>query len=528
MDIVNIPRKYLLGLVVVMIVILVTVITTNPGTLKFQDDTDYEAQKLVAANEARQYQALLDSLQPDYQSSQQMLKKIATEDLVRQEVQSALYTNQRVNIPTVATADLTLNNRTDKAAVVDYLNRLGSVLSNYNQQAEAGVNQTFADNPDSAQISSAERKTKELSQSLRGLAVPTDAVEMHKAYIVTYDTFGSFLDIAGNYATGTNTDPWPSVYGQYATIDNQLGVANSQFLKISEKFALGPDDFNKVERGLSLIKPAQAQFGVGITTVIDIKAAAEVGIRAGLARSFARFATTMLDKLVAHIEKSFAIASQLYYSQDLGRYYSVEYMKKFVSDPAEQDIIQKFLPEYFCTNQSKDELKKIFTAKARVNQGTDIIIDPSDPQFLNKLAKLGGDEKNYEGWWEDYYSSLASETQQAAEAAATKEVLSPGLKSGRDLVNGQINKTMAAIFNTQEAAIAGTINLGTNNADNAVSQLVAGIVENMVNKFIFTAIGAGSSSSGGIAVIQEQNVCLKVPQIKPIAAIGQTGYESPN
>lgn len=522
MDITNIPRKYLLGLIVVMVAILVTVVSVNPGSFVFNDKTDYEAQRKAAAEEARQYQALLDSIQPDYQASQQLLKKIATEDIVRDEVESTLNVNQKITIPTIANSEITLNGRNDKPTVVDYLSRLGSMVTNYNEQTQVGINQTFAENPDTAQIVSAQTKTKILANNIRGLAVPPDAAEMHKAYIVAYDTYSSFLGTANNYSNGTNPNPWSTVYGDYSIIDNRLGVADDELQKLSEKFALTPDDF-KDQPGFAFVKEAHAQFG--FTTVIDIKRLAEAGIRAGLARSFAKFATTMLEKLVGQIEKTFAIASQLYYSQDLGRYYSVEYMKKFVADPTEQDIIQKFLPQYFCTNTKPADLKKIFTAKARANQGTDIVIDPSDPQFLNKLAKLGGDEKNYANWWEEYYTSLAATTQANAETAATKEVLSPGLKTGRDIVNGQINKTMASIFNTQEAAISGTINLGTNNAENAVSSIVASIVENMVNKFVFTPLGGGSSSGGGIGVLGESNVCLKTPQIKPIAPLAQSGYE---
>ena len=46
----------------------------------------------------------------------------------------------------------------------------------------------------------------------------------------------------------------------------------------------------------------------------------------------------------------------------------------------------------------------------------------------------------------------------------------------------------------------------------------------MVYKFVFTPLGGGSSS-GGIGVLGETNVCLKTPQIKPIAPLVQTGYE---
>lgn len=537
MDMTNIPRKYLLGLIGVMLVILITIVTVNPGNFAFRDATDYDAQRKIVEDEVRQYQALLDAIQPNYLASQQLLEKIATEDIVRTEVNAALNANQKVVIPTVADSEIVIESRTDKAAVVDYLNRLGSMITNHNEQTQVAVNQTFADSADVAQILAAQQQTKTLANNIRGMPVPRDATEMHKAYITTFDTFSSFLNTAGSYSQGTALEPWPQIYGQYTVIDNKLGAAQSEFTRLSNKFSLTPEDFNIAANGndnahnndgLVFINTANAQIGFGVQLVTDIWAKAEAGIRAGLARSFAKFATTMLAKLVAQIEKSFAIASQLYYSQDLGRYYSVEYMKKFVADPTEQDIIQKFLPQYFCVDPNPGELRQIFTAKARANQGTDLVLDPNDPQFLTKLAKLGGDERNYPEWWEDYYTTLANQTRSSAESAATKEVLSPGLKSGRDLVNGQINKTMASIFNTQEAAISGTIQLGTSNADNAISQIVAGIVENMVNQFVFTPIGGGTAGGNGIGIIKEQNVCLRTAQINPIAPIAQTNYQPEN
>ncbi len=531
MNISNIPRTYLLGAILLMVVALIGITAFNPGSLIFKDQTDYEAQRKLAQQEAQQYQAMLDSVSPDYEASQQLLKKIASEDIVREEVETALNVNQRVVVPVVATADLTIAPRGDRAEVVDYVSRLGSMINNYNQESRPAVNQIFGDNSDANTITTAATSTKALADNIRGLPVPKDAVEMHKAYLVAYQTYGSFLNTAASYAKGTTTDPWPTVYGQYSVIDSRLAAADVELNKLSQKYALNvpmSEDLADSEAGLinsfGLIKTAHAQ--IGFSNVIDIKAAILEGVKAGLARAFAQFATQMLDKLVAHIEKNFAIASQLYYSQDLGRYYSVEYMKKFVSDPLDQDIIQKFLPQYFCLDTKPEELKKIFTAKANANQGTDIVIDPSDPQFLQKLARLGGDEKNYANWWEDYYTTLAATTQQQAESAATKEVISPGLKTGRDLVNGQISKTMSSIFNVQEAAISGTINLGTNNTENFVGQLVSSVVENMVNKFVFTPISGGASESGGIGVIAEQNVCLKTPQMKPIAPLPTTETES--
>lgn len=524
MNLSNTPRTYLLGLILVMVLILVTVTIVDPANLAFKDNTDYAAQKRTAEEEAKQYQALLDSVQPDYAASQQLLEKIATEDLVKQEVADSLNTKQKIVVPTIPDSQIKLADRNDKAAVTDYVNRLGSMVSNYNQDADGGINQVFGDNADQKAIDAAAAKTKELADNIRGLPVPKDAVNLQKAYLASYQTYGSFLGTAKEYSSDPTVEPWSTVYGQYAVIDNQTSVAASELKKLSTKFALNlPEPENLALDHNSMfpqfIKTAHAQWAV-----VDVQAAVVEGIKIGLARAFGKFAVSMLDKLVAHIEKSFAIASQLYYSQDLGRYYSVEYMKKFVDDPLDQSIIQKFLPQYFCLNTNAKDLKNVFTAKAIANQGADIVIDPNDPQFVQKLAKLGGDEKNYGPWWEDYYTALAAQTQQAADAAATKEVTSNGLKSGRDLATGEINKTMAAIFNTQSAAIAGTINLGTNNTENAIGQLVASVVENLVNKFVFTPIGGGT---GSISVIKETNVCLRTPQMKPIASLPTTAIDHP-
>lgn len=525
MNLTNTPRSYLLGLILVMVIILVTVVAVDPASLVFKDNTDYAAQNKIAEENSRRYAELLASVEPDYAASQQLLEKIATEDVVRKQIEDSLKTDQKVVIPVIADSQIKLADRNDRAAITDYVNRLGSMVANYNEEAQPGVNQVFGDNADQSSIDAAAARTKTLADNIRGLPVPKDATNLQKAYLVTYQTYGSFLGTAKQYASGAQTEPWPTVYNQYAVIDNQTAVAATELKKMKDKFALDIPDPETLALDRSSVFPSFIKTAHAQWAVVDVQAAVVEGIKVGLARSFGKFAISMLDKLVAHIEKSFAIASQLYYSQDLGRYYSVEYMKKFVSDPLDQDIIQKFLPQYFCLNTKPSELKQIFKAKAVANQGTDIIIDPNDPDFVQKLARLGGDEKNYGVWWEDYYTALANTTQQAADSAATKEVTSNGLKSGRDLATGEINKTMAAIFNTQEAAIAGTINLGTNNSENAIGQLVATVVESLVNKFVFTPIGAGTSGGGGISVIKETNVCLRTPQMKPITSIPSSGYD---
>lgn len=507
------------------IVALLVVTIWEPGQLSFKDRTDYDAATKAAQEELKLYQSFLAELNPNYAASQQLLKKIATEDIVRQQVEATLNTKQRIVVPQVATSELKVSTRKDAGFIINYLTDVNSMVANYRSAISSSINNLFVDNASTVDLQKGKAETAKFVASLKSVEVPASLVEMHKANLVSFQKYGEIFEDAASYSQGSVAEPWAEFYQNYAVIDNRLAVVNSELDKVAQQYAAA----GELQATLNIpgIKTAQAQLAGVVTVTTDLKRDILEGIKIGLAKSFASFSIKMLDKLVAHIEKSFAIASQLYYSNELGRFYSVEYMKKFVSNPLDQDIIQKFLPEYFCVNPNKRELNQIFVAKARENIGSDLTINPNDPDFAQKLARLGSDEKNYPQWWEGYYESLAARTKAQADSAATKEVLSPGVKTGRDLVSNQVNKTVSAIFSVQEAAISGAINLGTNNTENPVGQLVAGVVENLVNKFVFTPISGGASGSGGIGIIQERNVCLDTAVIKPLIPLPASGYESP-
>lgn len=517
-------KKITYAVILVAVLALVLVNVWQPGEWSFRDRTDYDEQERIAREELAQYQALLAALEPNYEASQQMLEKIATEDLVRKEVNETLQVGQRIEIPQLADSEIKTNPRSDKDYVANYFIKTQSMFDNFVNEAKPQSQNLFADTTSFLDLSRAERTANDLVDNLKAMEVPAETANLHKAIIVAYDQYADIFSEAKKYDSSSSSNPWPTVYNKYAVIDNRMAVVKSEAENLNNKYSLSPSG---PLPEFSLVKTANAQFGF-VTVGVDWQMILYEGIRTGLARAFAQFSVQMIDKLVAHIEKNFAIASQLYYSNELGRYYSVEYMKKFVKDPLDQDIIQKFLPEYFCVNSNPKDLKKIFTAKAASNAGEDIIINPGDPDFVQKLARLGGDEKNYPLWWEGYYESLAAQTKSEAQSAATKEVISPGVKTGRDIISGQVNKTVSAIFSVQESAINGAMNLGTNNAENVASQLVAGIVQNLVNKFVFTPISGGASASGGIGVIKEKNVCLQVQQIKPLIPIPGTDYQTPD
>src|SRR5688572_25803231 len=123
MNMTEIPRKYLLGFVIVAIIVLVTTVAVDPGSLVFRDNTDYDAQRKLAEEETKQYEALLASVEPNYVASQQLLEKIATEDIVRKDVEQTLQVNQRVSAPVIPNSELVIAAVDDLPTTVNYVNK---------------------------------------------------------------------------------------------------------------------------------------------------------------------------------------------------------------------------------------------------------------------------------------------------------------------------------------------------------------------------------------------------------------------
>jgi hypothetical protein len=502
-------------------VVLLVVTFWNPTTFQFKDSTDYEKlAKQSASAERDQYAKYLESLQADSEASKQLLQELVTEDSLRKEMELILQTNQKIATPDIPNSTLNILPESSTESLAEYFKQsLGATLA-FNDSAQQYSTSLFAPESSSTAVRTLQQRNIDLIRNLRGIAVPQAALQYHKAQILAYEHYGNVLDGAMVATTDTDAISWPDMYRNYVIINDEIETANTQLTTLDQKYTFSgelKEFFAENQATSSFAHTAQAGwFGIPdfTFTIGDLPAAIWKAIREALARSFARFAISMLDKVVTSIESNFAITSQLYYSEALGQVYTTEYLQKYVSDPLDQEIIKRFIPQYFCLPKNPDELKQIFTQKAQDYLGFDPTrIDPTDPGFYQKLAQSGSYFATPEGQ-ENYYEGLAAQASSAAAEAATKEVISPGLKTPRDLVNNQIERTMASIFNTQQAAINGSIQLGTGNVENIVGQLVASVIENLVNKFVFTG-----------AVLEEQKTCVGVQKSKPVIPAQPSDYQ---
>lgn len=515
----NKEQKAYFIIAMVTMVILIIVTFVRPANFLFEDKTDYSARQKQNEAEQKEYKKYLDSLETSQQASQQLFKELVSEEDVRKTIEAELDINQKIPRPDIPTNTLQTIEQTGQDVLVEYFTKVVGMTLAENEQASGVLPGLFAPGVPADTFDQLSIRQNRLVKDLRGLPVPKEALEYHKAQILAFEHYGNLIRSAQSYARNSNAISWPDVYRNYLIINDQISTANNAFAKLNNKYnfsAILNKNFAATSADSNLVPTAEAVFGIGDTTIVvgNIPEAIWRAVREALARAFARFAIETLDKLVSSIESNFAIASQLYYSEALGQVYVNEYLNKHVNNPLDKDIIKRFIPEFFCLPQNREELTAIFTGKAKEYLGFDpTTLDPSDPDFYIKLAKSGNYLASPDGQ-ELYYRDLANQAASAASDAATKEVLSPGLKSPRDLVNNQITKTLSSIFNTQAAAISGSISLGTNNVENIVGQMVAGIIENLLNKFVFSG-----------AVLQEQAVCLSIPSSKPVIPSTPTDYE---
>ncbi len=516
-------NKYLIGFMAATLIVVIAVTIIEPTNIKQKDTTDYAQLQAKAEFEKKEYEQLLKDVHPDYASSEEYLKKIVTVDEVRGELERDLQTKRKIAIPTIADSEVKISDRKDTDAVANYLTDLSSMIVNFDESVNPLIPQIFATQANQESAVQAKKFADTFIANMKGMTVPVDAVPLHKTTLVSFESYSQIFEVARKYAVDQDSTPWADLYQHYVIIDSSMAKNKSLILDLTKKYVLR-DMMVGVASSSILFKTAQAGF-----PVIDIYQVAETVFKHLLVTAFSQYYLKITDKTLKSIEKGFTISSQLYYSNTLGRSYSVEFFKKFLPDPLDQEIVSQFLPQYFCKPKDEEFLKKVFIAKAKANSAPNFTLNPADPEFLNKTANFLSDPKNYVSYYRDFYQAASDLTKSEAEISSAKEVSSDGLKSGRaqskdsDIVGVTVQKSMSTLRAAQQNIFDNVIKLGTGNPDNMASQIVGSVMATIINDFVFTPAGGGD-----LQVYKETQKCLQIPKIQPIVPITDPGIDKPS
>lgn len=516
-----------------LVTVVVLIIILSLVSLWHRPDLSYQAPSNVGSNnqpqvDAAAYLKYLESLKVDPAASKMLFQELLSEEDIKKEVVTALGVNQPVKPPEIAQASMKISNATGREAIVDYLTDTVGPIVVFNKNTLDLNKQLFDQNTSMADTVLKEEQN--LWEKLTQVAVPKEAVALHKALLSSFESYDQLLRTAEDYAKGANPDPWPQVYQNYAAINLTTQIYNAEFKKLSEKYDLAALSLYYVESpplAHSLFfKRADAFLGLGDVTITigDIPRLIMDAVKEGLAASFSQFMGAMIQKLLAKIEQNYLIANFLYYSDALltGQYVD-DYLTKYVSDSLDRQIVKKFIPQFSCNQQNQD-LKPIFKAKAAEYLGFDpSSINPNDPDYYQKMGRVGNFLSNPSGW-ETHFQALADQAKSEAEKAAEKELVSPGLKTPRDLVKLSIGMSISNIVSAQRAGFSAILQLGISNASSFVSKLVATLTQTLVNQFVFRG---AVSNTGAIGVLKEQSTCLAAAQMQLVLPTADTVYQNP-
>lgn len=501
MDINNIPKKYFLGAIGVLIVILLVVTLLQPGTYRYTANSPTAADLAKGAAIQKQYADFLASIKPDPDASKQLFKDVINQDQVQQQVADALQVNQKITVPDIADSKLNIIADSGQAPVEQYFKTVQTVANQFADTAGPAAPNLFGD----ADAGQTAIDTSTALQQLYKTPVPKEAVAYHKAEIGTIEQFLALVQTSRTLDS-TQTDPWPQVYKQYAVINTQSSVIKTEFDRLNKQYGLTNPKTNsglaeKDQNGF-FVKTAYA-FPVEIISNPDdtIKNI----LKEAVAAAFAKFMNIFLDKLITDIQNNYYVANFLFYTDALVRgQYVNDYLNKYISNPIDRGIITKFIPQFNCAN-NKADLGPIFVAKARQYLGFDpSTIDPNSSDFYTKMARLPDLSPEQQAL--DFQGAAQAAMVQANQAAIIEQLTPTGTKLPRsDVLGKQITTTVASINASLQAAFNAKLGLGTQNSQSVVSQIVSAAITEFTNKYIFKGV-----------VLKEQNTCIQVPQLNPI------------
>lgn len=514
MDLNNVPKKYFLGAISALVVILLLVTFLQPSSFRYANEGPSAKDQAEAEQMRRQYAEYLASIKPDPEASKQLFQQLIRQEEVEKRVAAELEINQKITIPDIPNERLAISEASGQGPVEQYFKDIEPVIKEYAATAGPAAPRLFNDaDPDQTAID-----TMAALDKMYRTPVPAEALAFHKAEIGTMEQIVALARTA-EAVDQPQAEPWPKVYHQYAVINDQTRVVKDEFNRLDQQYALTTPRGNApavVDRNSFFVKSANAQLGGAVVVLDDVWATVEKIAREALASAFANFMNRFLDKMITDIQDNYYVANFLYYTDALVRgQYVNDYLDKYVSDALDRDLITRFIPQFNCAD-NKTDLGPIFVAKAREYLGFDpSTINPDSSDFYSKMTRL---PDLFPEQQEINFRSAAQTAMIKANQSAIIEQLTPtGTKLPRsDVLGKQITTTVASINASLQAAFNAKLGLGTSNSQSVVSQIVSSTINQFVDKYVFKGV-----------VLKEQNTCIELPQLKPIVPGSGEGTSTP-
>lgn len=489
---------------IILIVILGLVSFLNRGSFNYADTNNYRALQQKSRAEQTANDKFLASLGTSAGAQKAAVSQLLPEAEVKAEVEAALNASQNIVVPAIPDSQVKISSASGKAPLLGYMTQGASIFDDLKTVTDASLDDVYNSAGDVNRVDSLIADATLALNQLNKLTVPKEAVDFHKQLIVGLQTELDQLSSAKSLIADPSSNPWPRMFKDYVITNKVLAAGGADFTKLNQKYNLLGDQESSadVARGSFLVPAASAQLAT-----IDIWQKAQQALEEIAATSIARFMLAFLDKLANKIEQTYRVSNFLYYSDALvsGQYLD-DYLNKYVGDALDQKMIRNFIPEITCGNSQ--DYSQVFMAKASQHLGFDpVSLDPNDPQYYQKLSRVGDFLSSPQGW-QLTYQDAASQAAASARSAANTELTSPGYKTARD-PSGNIITSIQVSIASLRSIFQRYLSEGSDTSQfTTTQQITSQITQAFLNNFVLKGV-----------VLQEQKTCISVPQVQLVTQI---------
>lgn len=493
-------KKVIAAILVAVITLSIITVANNPEFVyksppvdTAQNQKEFE-QKL--ADIRAEYQKFLELEQTDPAASREIMKTIITEEDVAAMVETALNTKQKITIPSLADSRIKIAETDSQDAVNAYFEKYFKEKKEFTDATLETSRNLYRPVSTGEDIDAALGKADEYVEGLYATAVPKSAAEYHKSSILIMDNYKKILEFAKAWTEGAAQETqWAGIYREWFVANTLSRNMEGELKNLNTKYSLVPIYAHaygltepEAERSLfaelGLINEAEA-FGLfGINFVIKIGDIVQE-IKDAIASALSGFFAALLTSLIGKIEDSFKISNFMLYADALvAGQYGPDFFNKYVPDPAQQDLIKRFIPQFSCGGFDEARARQLADQKAKEYIGVDITkpLDTNAEDFYAIAARANHFMSGIDGQLIGAYAE-AQNALEHIEKAINRELLDDDQKkAGRNDNGGPIQLTVGAIQDAQLAQFIGSIAMGTSNA--TVTIFISNIVKSVITTFL--------------------------------------------
>ncbi len=481
--------------IALIVVLLVVSIWHRPQTV-YVDQTNYSAAEKAYQDRMQATMAYLAALNTSPKASQMLFEEVMPQAVVEQEVVKALKADQQFTPPAVPDSEIKVAKKTGRKEIGDYMMKGGGYFQELGSAADPMLNDLFAKGTNGASVQPLVSKAQDALEKYRQLSVPSEAVQFHKGAILALQAYVDVVKNAQAYAEGSLDDPWPSVYQDYLVAHEGVMNAQSNYQHLNSKYNLTAYYQEQSDAGLAkgniFVPAAHAQW-----LTIDVWEKVKQIVEVIIATALVQFELAFVNMLINKLEQTYRISNYLYYADAvMSGQYVQDYLKKYVPDNIDKQLIQNFIPQITC-GMSPD-MRAALKAKADQHLGYDpATLNPSDPDFYSKMGRAGDYLSRPDGWEMDY-QDVAQQSIAAAKEAVNNELNAPGMKSARTLL-GDILKPAQMFLESIRVSLQKALNMSDPSNSNLIpaAKIASNITQALLNQYLFQGV-----------VIKEQSTCV--------------------